>query len=55
MPTAGTGSIARLHENPDALSITLDAAARSALDRLLQQHPVSGARYPRTTMARIDP
>ena len=54
VPIPGTRSIRRLTENAQSVMLRLEDAQLERLSGILQEHPVSGARYPATTMVTID-
>jgi aryl-alcohol dehydrogenase-like predicted oxidoreductase len=54
VPIPGTRSIKRLTENAQSVMLRLEEAQLERLSGILQEHPVSGARYPATTMVTID-
>jgi aryl-alcohol dehydrogenase-like predicted oxidoreductase len=54
LPIPGTTSIAHLEENMAAAEVRIDESLMQALDHLLEQHAVSGARYNEATQSEID-
>ena len=54
IPIPGTTSIAHLEENLAATNVRLDAGLVRRLEALINQHSVSGARYPAATQLEID-
>ena len=54
IPIPGTTSSAHLEENLGAATVQLDAGLRSALEQLINQHSVVGARYNDVVQAEID-
>jgi aryl-alcohol dehydrogenase-like predicted oxidoreductase len=54
VPIPGTRSIKRLTENAQSFMLRLEEAQLERLSGILQEHPVSGARYPATTTVTID-
>ncbi len=54
LPIPGTTSIAHLEENLGAAEVQLDAPLMEALDQLINQQSVIGARYNEATQSEID-
>ena len=54
LPIPGTTSIAHLEENLDAASVALNGSLTAALERLINQKTVVGARYNAATQVEID-
>jgi aryl-alcohol dehydrogenase-like predicted oxidoreductase len=54
IPIPGTTNLAHLHENMDALNVSLDPDMMAKLNRLFHPDAVSGSRYNTKTQAEID-
>ena len=54
LPIPGTTALAHLEENMAAGTVRIDDSLMAALDRLLERHAVSGARYNAATQSEID-
>lgn len=54
IPIPGTTSIAHMEENIAAAGLGLEPGILQALDELINEHTVAGARYPDAAMAEID-
>lgn len=54
IPIPGTTSIEHMEENIGAADIVLDAGILQAVNALINEHTVAGARYPDAAMAEID-
>lgn len=54
VPIPGTRSLARLEENAMAARVRLGDVLREELQRLLEEHPVAGERYPEVSMGLLN-